>query len=205
MLLNMSPSQAQRHLQRTFIFVPQLLSELLSTIQAGKHVAVDCAVRQGFQAPLTTTEANVLYFALEFLEQKYFQTFTSELCKMQDFTSVVYLHDGIWLEPAPLAPQVVAAAMAAATNLGVPYLPLKAHSLHTNFRDLAKDDAATGDSLFASHNLRKRLFADPSGSFVRNKRIKYTWTFRNKRQITEHTHSDQPGTLAKHFAKKARR
>jgi hypothetical protein len=205
MLLNMSPPQAQRHLQRTFICVPHLLKELLSTIQAGKQVAVDCAIRHGFQAPPTTTDANVLYFALEFLEQKYFQTFTTELCKMQDFTSVVYLHDGIWLEPAPLAPHVVAAAMSAADALGVPYLPLKAQSLHTNYCDLTKDDATTGGTPFASHNSRKRFLVDPNASFLRNKRVKYTWSFRNKRQTTEHTHSDQPGTLATYFAKKARR
>ena len=123
---------------------------------------------------------------------------------MQDFTSVIYLHDGIWLEPAPQTSQVAAAASVAAEKLGVPYLPLKAQALHAAFQDLIKDDAAARDSHFTSHNARKRLSADVSCSFVQNKRIKYSWTYRNKRQLTEHTHRDQPGTLAKYFAKEIR-
>jgi hypothetical protein len=205
MLLNMSPAQAQRHLQRSFIFVPPLLSKLLSTIQEGKQAAVDYAVRQGFQAPLAATNTNILYFALEFLEQKFFQQFTKELCKMQDFTSVIYLHDGIWLEPAPLVPHVVAAALFAADALGVPYLPLKAQSLLANYRDLTKGDATSREPPVATHNPRKRFMSDPNASFLRNKRVKYTWSYRHKRQSTEHAHCDQPGTLAAYFAKKARR
>ena len=66
-----------------------------------------------------------MYFALEYLEQLFLQTFTTNLCTQLQITSLIYVHDGFYCAPAPSQEQLRRVALLTTQQLQLPYLPIK--------------------------------------------------------------------------------
>ena len=71
--------------------------------------------------PLPTTEI----FALEFLEQRYLRQVLFELASACEISSVVLVHDGIYLSPGPTAEHLSHASASAARAFRLPAFEIK--------------------------------------------------------------------------------
>ena len=66
-----------------------------------------------------------MYFALEYIEQQFLQTFAANLCEQVNVTSLVYVHDGFYCAPAPTLSQLQHVTFLTTTQQNLPYFPLK--------------------------------------------------------------------------------
>ena len=111
-------------LQRDFFFVPQEIIDFFRSMEALRPKLLSYAVSRGFQEQCST-QANRMYFALEFLEQQFLQTFTTNLCTQFRITSLIYVHDGFYCAPAPSQEQLRQVALLTTQQLQLPYFPIK--------------------------------------------------------------------------------
>ena len=72
-----------------------------------------------------TNTANRTYFALEYIEQKFMQTFTHYLCKFVHIDSLVYVHDGIYCSPQPNKEQLSKVMHVVTGELKLPYFAIR--------------------------------------------------------------------------------
>ena len=133
--LNTSAGKVIDMLQRDFFFVPQEILGFFRSMEALRPNLLSYAASRGFQEQ-NSTPANRMYFALEFLEQQFLQTFTANLCTQIQITSLIYVHDGLYCAPAPSQEQLRHIALLTTQQLQLPYFPVKMIDLAPEWQQL---------------------------------------------------------------------
>jgi hypothetical protein len=79
------------------------VSDWLLKLESCKIAAIDAAKRRGMGGREPTfTDKSRAYFHIEELEARFIRHFLASLVEKQQFNSIILLHDGVLLEPAPL-------------------------------------------------------------------------------------------------------
>ena len=126
--LNTNAAKVIALIRQDTIFPPHSVLSFFRQLDARRPSLVETARCLGFE-PQGTNDANVSYFAMEYLEQKYVRHLLASLSKIKDVHSVVLVHDGLYLSPPPTHDEVARASEAAATTAGLPILQLNLKDL----------------------------------------------------------------------------
>ena len=81
--------------------------------------------RFGSRTPRHASSTNHGFHVLEHPETLWLKHFTSYLCKHLSVTSLIWLHDGIWLSPTPSLTLIQAANRHASASIGLAASPLE--------------------------------------------------------------------------------
>lgn len=103
------------------------------------------AEQQGFDNSFTK-ETNVIFFALEYIEQKFFRKFVSLLCETHPVSSLVYIHDGLLVAPPPNDVLIQSVAQQASFSTNLPVFPLHIINLQHEWSALFHTFAKTNDT-----------------------------------------------------------
>jgi hypothetical protein len=194
--LNVTEGQALCYLRQHYLFVPTYMTDFLSHLQNQKTRALDFAISKGFDASKCTTK-NVIYFALEFLEQAFMRVFLNSICTNNDISSLVLIHDGVYIKPCPDDAVISVAINAACCALSIPTVPLRVVGL-LNLWQQKYMHTTSRDRTHTNFN------HDPS----RAKRTAHTRTFvvrptaQAKRKSFVLTHVEHPNNLLAYFKKR---
>ena len=114
------------------------LRNILFELEKGRHKLEPYAFKYGYVPHHDVQNKNRSYFAMEYLEQLFVHTFMTELCKTNDFNSVVFLHDGLLLAPPPEEVCITHAMLAACKILDMPAVPCKMTNLISQYNTYTK-------------------------------------------------------------------
>ena len=110
------------------LFLPQLVHTLSTVIQRYSALVVDRAISLGYRRLDGHTEKNVVYFALESLENRLIVEFIRNLHVLDPkIESFVYIHDGIMVAPPPCDETVSRAFLASKRSVfgsDAPYIKI---------------------------------------------------------------------------------
>ena len=122
--LNTSAENAISLIKSKTLFPPQVVLQFFRQLEEHRPTIISKAEHLGCDLSFTTNK-NVAFFALEYLEQRVLRHFLFELSKLCDLTSIVMVHDGIYFSPPAPAETVQLAASLAAGLLTMPPLEMK--------------------------------------------------------------------------------
>ena len=126
--LNTSADKVIRTIQTKTLFPPANVVLVFRQLEALRPNLLKTARRHGFD-PRVGEAHNINYFALEFLEQRYVRHLLSELCDTVTLSSVILVHDGLYLSPQVSEADIAAASAKAATLTSMPVLHFAYHHL----------------------------------------------------------------------------
>ena len=124
-LLNSTLDSTLLHYQGLGYWPSPHIKDILQTIVRTKSrlfAALDS--RFGARQPSHATPANYGFHILEHPETLWLKKFTSYICDHTPITSLIWLHDGIWLAPLPSLEVLAAANRQASDHIGLPSSPL---------------------------------------------------------------------------------
>ena len=104
---------------------PPILDLLKSIVRAKPLVFDALDARFGSRTPRHASSTNHGFHVLERPETLWLKHFTSYLCKHLSVTSLIWLHDGIWLSPTPSLTLIQAANRHASASIGLAASPLE--------------------------------------------------------------------------------
>jgi hypothetical protein len=82
--------------------IPHLLIIALDAIETAKPDIIKQAATKGFvDTESRINPKNIVYFALEFVEGVFMRHFISNILRTCEITSIIWIHDGIWVYPCP--------------------------------------------------------------------------------------------------------
>ena len=90
------PATLQRALSKGLVISPEI--EAISYELAAARDAVTAEVLTQFRPDLLCTGANKHFFALEYVESRFMPAFLRELKKRDRCASIIWLHDGLWVQ-----------------------------------------------------------------------------------------------------------
>jgi hypothetical protein len=112
--------------------IPAMLTTALNAIETAKPDIVRQAIALGFvDTERRINPKNIVYFALEFVEGIFMRRFIANILRICDVTSVIWIHDGIWVHPCPgqadvrVASETANRALAAAIIQATGHNPLQ--------------------------------------------------------------------------------
>ena len=89
-------------MNKGLIGIPDLLRQALDAIETSKTDIVRQATKMGFvDNEGRINPKNIVYFALEFVEGVFMQHFIANILRTCEVTSMIWIHDGIWVYPSP--------------------------------------------------------------------------------------------------------
>jgi hypothetical protein len=89
-------------MNKGLIGIPFLLTTALNAIENAKPDIVRQAIALGFvDTERRVNPKNIVYFALEFVEGIFMRHFIANILRICEVTSVIWIHDGIWVHPCP--------------------------------------------------------------------------------------------------------
>ena len=98
--------------------IPHLLITALNAIETAKPDIIRQATTMGFvDTESRINPKNIVYFALEFVEGIFMRHFISNILRTCEITSIIWIHDGIWVHPCPDQAAVHVASKAANSAL----------------------------------------------------------------------------------------
>ncbi len=133
--LNTSASKVIAQLQHDFFFVPQEIPAFFRHLESRRPLVLQFAIDRGFTTQ-HTTPANQMYYALEYMEQQFLQSFTANLCEQVTITSLIYVHDGFYCAPTPTVEQLQNVMHLTTQQQQLPYFPLKMIDLAPKWHQL---------------------------------------------------------------------
>ena len=98
--LNSGLSATLQYIRDHNFFVPFELERLLRNLDVSRSNLVTYAKAQGY-VPGPVTDRNRYYYCMEYLEARFMKAFVSALLQYEHLTSVIWLHDGVWVAPEP--------------------------------------------------------------------------------------------------------
>ena len=196
--LNTNTDKALAYIRSFYLFIPQELCSLFRTLDTQRNRVIAFAASKGFQ-PQDFETHNMMYFALEHLEQLFMRHFTQQLFQMTRVRSCVYVFDGLLLSPPPCAMHISLAAALACQALEIPNLQVQAVDLQQD-RLAALEQICPGGS-FSS---RTHLIRTPTRK--RKAPTTFVASFKKTKKAQEHAHTFHTtctqSTLTRFFVKK---
>ena len=128
--LNTSAQKVIHIIHTKTLFPPANVLSLFRQLEELRPNLLKTACGYGFD-PSIGEDHNICFFALEFLEQHYVRNFLSALCDALPLTSVILVHDGIYLSPQVSVADLAIASAKAAKVTNVPVLHFSCHQLDT--------------------------------------------------------------------------
>jgi hypothetical protein len=189
--LNVTYEKAVNHLHKHFMFVPDYMLVFLADLQQHKVKAVSFAMRLGFDTA-ACEDKNRVYFALEYLEQTFMRTFLRYICTHSHISSIVFIHDGIYVQPCPDEVVLHAATNFACSELNISKLSLRIVNLFPHWLD-------TYRNLFSSSHIDQ-----PCTHVAKRRKYAHTLDYGppNKRKAAVLSTVEQTGNLFAYFKQK---
>ena len=126
LLLNSNLGDTLQYLAAYGYYPSFEIRHMLQRINATKTPLLDALERSyGARTHSTSTTRNRCFFLLEHLEALWMKHFVSSLLTLCVPTSLIWLHDGIWVAPAPPRSLIDTANRRATTAIQVSPLPLQ--------------------------------------------------------------------------------
>ena len=123
---------------RQFGYYPSQVLHILKDISRAKRPVFERLDHIFGSGTLNTlTETNRPFHTLEHPETLWLRYFTEYICAHEVISSIIWLHDGIWISPLPSSSLLAAANLHASSRLGVPLLDYTVTSLLAHHRDVA--------------------------------------------------------------------
>ena len=144
-LLNSTLGDTITHFNSLGYYPSNQVLATLRTIYNAKPSVLDAIEhRFGKRTLSTLTSANRPFHTLEHVETLWLKHFIMYLCQHADISSLIWLHDGVWLSPLPSPDCLLAANRAASSHLGLEApLVLKTTTL-THMAQSAQADLLAG-------------------------------------------------------------
>ena len=123
-LLNSTLGDTITHFNSLGYYPSNQVLATLRTIYNAKPSVLDAIEhRFGKRTLSTLTSANRPFHTLEHVETLWLKHFIMYLCQHADISSLIWLHDGVWLSPLPSPACLLAANRAASSHLGLEAAP----------------------------------------------------------------------------------
>ena len=180
-VINAGAPATLRFLQQHCLQVAGFVSTVACDLDAAKVVCADAVLRH--RADLTTTYTNRYYYACEYLEMQVMSKFVKAIQMRYRCASIIWLHDGVWLDSVVSAADIAKAEQEAVDEV----FPSCTHTERLfRTRSLATDYSQAVE-LFSNTPTTTYIFpAHPVPLPLRTSRKKPAAIFHDRRHHSEH-------------------